>query len=517
VIALALLLAAQSPLSPDPASYDALVARAVVQARAGDHAAAETLLAQARAADPGRPEARVELAGLRFLDKRYAEAVALLQPVVRAGADAHARDLLAASLHLGGRPDEAVEAWNALRRPVLRNVRIEGLHDTRSALLVPQLAMTEGALLTRDQLRETRLRLLETGAFDRASVRPVPLGTGESDVEVAVVERRGFGDTPSLVAQTASKALQRTAFVRYENLDGTGIGFRTSYRWQSSQPRAEVALRWPRPLGVGATLLAEGTWQRADYVLGGSALRLHARGAELGMRRVVGPRTVGEIRWTGRRRTFEGDTGSVPSARPGLVSGLQARLEHGLADAWRHQLDAEASVFGAARAFGSDLRFTAGRVTLRDRVFLSPPERTTIERSVLAGQVVLGRASAGAPLDVLFVPGAASEMDLPVRAYRDRTDGVLGRTPIGRSIALLNLEWRRRVARRGAAQAGLVAFYDAARVGGVAGDGADSRLLHAFGAGLRLGLGGVIVRADYALSVSGRPSRAFTAGLGQAF
>src|SRR4029450_7608765 len=114
------------------------------------------LLAQARALDPARPEALVELAGLRFLDTRYSDAVALLRPALRGGADSHARDLLATSLFLAGRPDEAIDAWNALRRPVLRNVRIEGLHDTRARLVVPQLTMVEGALLTRDQLPEAR-------------------------------------------------------------------------------------------------------------------------------------------------------------------------------------------------------------------------------------------------------------------------------------------------------------------------------------------------------------------------
>jgi tetratricopeptide (TPR) repeat protein len=514
----ALLIALQATAAPEPPpSYDALVSRAVAEARTGDRAGAEALLARARALDPARPEALVELAGLRFLDARYADAVALLRPAVRAGADSHARDLLATSLYLEGRPDEAIDAWNALRRPVLRNVRIEGMHDTRARLVVPQLTMVEGALLTRDQLRETRLRLFETGAFDRAAVRAVPLGTGESDVEIVLAERRGLGSPPELAALTISKALQRTAYLRYENLDGTGIGARASYRWESTQPRAEVALRWPRPLGLGATLLAEGGWGRADYALEGSLFTREDRGAELGVRRVLAPRTVGQVKWQGRRRTFDGDTAAVPSAQPGFVSGLSAQAEHRLSEGWRHRLDATASLFGAAAALGSDLGFAVGQVKLHQVVMLSAPERVTVERSVLAAQLIWGRGSTNTPLDAMFVPGAASEMELPLRAYRDRQDGVLGQTPIGRSLWLVNLEWRRRLVRRGPVQAGAVLFFDAARVAETASGDPGTHFLPCLGGGLRVGLLGVLVRADYAVSLSSPSSHAFTAGLGQAF
>jgi len=516
VIGLALLVAAQAAAAPpEPASYDALVARAVADARAGDRAAAEDLLTRAHALDPARPEALVELAGLRFLDTRYADAVALLRPALRRGADAHARDLLAASLHLAGRPEEAVDEWNALRLPVLRNVRIDGMHDTRARLVVPQLTVVEGALLTRDQLRETRLRLLETGAFDRVTVRTVPLGAGEADVDVALAERRGLGSPPELAARTLSKALQRTAFLRYDNVDGTGIGAHVSYRWQETQPRVEVGLSWPRPLGLDARLLAQGEWERADYALEGRRIRLRARGAELALRRVLDARTVGELRWQGRRRTFA-DAEGIPAARPGLVSGVSLRAERRLVDAWRHRLDATATAFGAASVTGSDVDFAVGRVTLRDAVFLSAPERTTLERSVLAVQLVWGQGSRGTPLDALFVPGAASEMDLPLRAHRSRAAGVLGRTPIGRSLWLLNVEWRRRIHRRGPLQAAVVAFYDGARVGGAVVD-PGQKFLHAAGAGIRFGVLGLVVRADYAVSLARPHSRALSAGLGQAF
>lgn len=519
MIALALLLAAQAATAGAATSaYDDLVARAVLAARGGDRAAAESLLGRARALDPARAEAPVEMAGLRFLDGRYGDAVTLLRPAVRRGAGGYARTLLATSLHLLGRGDEAVEAWNEVRQPVVRNLRLSGVHDTRARLVVPQLRVTEGALLTRDDLRETRARLLETGAFARVTVRPVPLGTGEADVDVAVMERHGFGSPPELAALTASKLLQRTACLRYDNAGGSGIAAHASYRWQSTQPRAEAGLSWPRPLGLDATLLASAEWERPRYDLGGSRFTLEARGAALAARRVMGPRTVAAIGWRARRRTFDVGVASAPlaAAEPGRVSGLNAEVEHRLLDGWRVQVGARARLFGAAGMLGSDLEFGTARAGLRSVVFLAPPEGFAIERSVLAAQLTLGRATRRAPIDEMFVPGAASEMDLPLRAYRSRADGVLGRTPIGRSLDLLNVEWRVRLGRGKTVQVGGVAFYDAARMGGTVGT-SDERFLHAAGVGVRAAILSLMLRMDYAVALSGRSSRALTAGLGQAF
>jgi hypothetical protein len=516
VIALALLLAAQTDTAA--ARYGDLVAQAVARAHAGDRAAAESMLQRARALDPARGEALVELAGLRFLDGRYAEAVALLRPALRRGAGAHARALLGTSLHLLGRGDEAVEAWNPLRLPVVRNLHVSGLHDTRARLVVPQLRVSEGALLTRDDLRATRLQLSETGAFARVAVRPVPLGTGEADVDVALVERRGFGSPPELAALTASKALQRTAYLRYDNLAGAGIGAHASYRWQSTQPRADAGLSWPRPFGLDATLLASAEWERPRYDLGASRFTLEARGAALAARHVVGPRTVAAIGWRGRRRAFAVEAPPTPSEAlgKGLVSGMTAALEHRLIDGWRVQVDARAQLLGAARPLGSDLEFGVGRAGLRSLIFLAPPERTAIERSVLAAQLIVGRATGRTPVDEMFVPGAASEMDLPLRAYRSRDDGVLGRTPIGRSLDLLNLEWRVRLGRWKSVQVGGVAFYDAARIGRAVGR-SDDPFLQAVGGGLRAAMLSLMVRIDYAVALSDPSSRALTAGLSQAF
>jgi hypothetical protein len=105
-------------------------------------------------------------------------------------------------------------------------------------------------------------------------------------------------------------------------------------------------------------------------------------------------------------------------------------------------------------------------------------------------------------------------MPLPLRAHRQKRGGVLGHGPIGRSLVLMNAEWRQRVgAARGVGVAAIL-FYDGARVGRMARGGGDT--LHDVGVGLRVGVGGALLRADWGHGITdGRNS--LTAGIGQVF
>src|SRR5262249_44559245 len=91
--------------------YEAIVAQGVDEARAGRPDAADRAFARAIACEPSRPEAYVERGGLRFLEKRYDEAVRDLEAALLRGDDAYARELLASSLYLSGRTDEALARW----------------------------------------------------------------------------------------------------------------------------------------------------------------------------------------------------------------------------------------------------------------------------------------------------------------------------------------------------------------------------------------------------------------------
>ncbi len=509
-LAVALLLAGGSAAAE---SYDGLVARGLALGRAGRLEDAGRALDAAIREDPSRPEAWGERGGLRFLEKRYDEAVRDLQVALRLRDDAYTRDLLGSSLHLAGRPDEALLVWNPSGHPVVGDVQISGLVHTLDRVARREVALNAGETLTLARVRETRLRLSEVGVFEGVTVRPLPRGEGQADVAVALVERHGFFDGPlDLAVNLGTNLIFERVRPRYWNIAGSGISIGGQYRWEENRPDLSLQIDWPRPLGLGANLRVTASRGRQLYDVDEPLLR-RAHGIDLSLRRVMGPGTVAQVTLRASDRSFSRPD---PDARPGDLVGLEVGLYRSLLETHRHRLDASAHLFHAGRFLGSDVAFLRGTATASYQAFLLAPEGSLIERSVLAARLTWGRGGGGMPIDEMFAPGGSPEMELPLRAHPETRDGTLGASPLGRGLTLTNLEWRRRLFRSALVQAGFVVFHDAAWVIDPP-EGERRRTLHDVGLGLRIGLGGVaILRFDYGHGLSDG-ANSFFFGLNQVF
>jgi len=489
-ILLALLLAAQG----QELGYDGLVALAMAEGRQGHLAEAGAALDRAISLDPARPQAWTERGGLRFLEKRYDAAIGDLQRSLARAEDRYTRDLLATALHLAGRSDEALAVWNPLGLPKLRTLTISGLAHTRDHVARRELSLAEGEVVDSDELRKSRLRLQETGAFERVTLRPTPLGDGTADLDAILAERHGFArNWAEFGVASVTYAARATVHLRYANLGGTGTAIAADYRWQEHRPEGALSVDIPRPLGLPANVHFRAFDGRQDYDLSGDAFRRESHGFDLGFRRVLGPGTVGEAALRMRDRTVSPQRDDAPS---GTIVGVEAGLEQRVLETHRHRADASLRLFAAPTWLGSDLAYARGLATVKYRAFLAPPENLFFERSVLAVQLKWGIGSSGMPVDEMFAPGGSPEMDWPLRGRRQRNDGVLGATPLGRSLLVGNLEWRRRLVRGTFVQWGGVAFYDGGFVDKVA--AGLSQGFHDVGIGVRIALGGtVLIRADF--------------------
>ncbi len=436
---------------------------------------AAAALDRAIALEPSRPEAWVERGGVRFLENRYEDAIADLSQALARGNDPYARDLLASALFLAGRTDAALAQWNLLGGPRLRTLSITGLERTKDAVARREISIGEGDMLGDDALRASQRRLEETQVFDQVTLRPIPRGDGQADLEVALSEQHGFFASPvEAVISAGVDALQERVRIRYAN----GL---EAFRGRQAYTLDD---------GLGST----------------------RRGFELSLRHVVDGRTVVQGGLRLKDRAFSAPRLDAP---PGLIAGLEARVERRLLDGHLDRLDLAASAFRAAHAFGSDLAFTKAGFELSYQRHLSAPEQVRIEPSVLAVRLRLGWGGDGVPLDEMFAPGGSPDMELPLRAHRQTADGVLGATPIGRSLVLGNVEWRRRLIGSGPVPVGVVFFYDGAWVGRVA-DGRGTAF-HDVGMGLRIGLpGSGIVRVDFGHGLTDGKNAIFV-GLNQAF
>ena len=116
-------------------------------------------------------------------------------------------------------------------------------------------------------------------------------------------------------------------------------------------------------------------------------------------------------------------------------------------------------------------------------------------------------------------------MELPLRAHFRTRDGVLGVTPMGRSLVLANLEWRRRLYDSAALGIGVVFHCDLAHIGSressldlrSSTSESRSRSLQDVGVGLRLKMGpSTLLRFDYSHGLSDGKN-ALSLGVGQVF
>jgi tetratricopeptide (TPR) repeat protein len=503
----------QTRVPQDDSTYDTLLSLALEAGRAGRYAEAATALDRAIALEPGRPEAWTERGGVGFLEGRYEEAVAFLRHSLALREDAYVRDLLASSLHLAGREIEALAAWNPLGKPALRAVEIGGLEKTSDAFARREIGVAEGSTLTPAALGAARRRLEETGVFERVTLRPRPHGDGTADLDVALAERHGLAHGPlDLLVTTAVNLAWKRLRLRYSNLGGSGLSLGASLRWQENRREAALQLQWPRPLGLPGTLHAAGFRGEQAYELGG-AFDMRRRGVDASVRHVLGGGTVTSVGLRVRDRSF---SAVRPDATPGLLAGVEAGLDARLVETRRHHLDAALRLFAAGRATGSAVGYFQADGEVRYEGVLSRPEGLTVERSVLAVRARAGWGGDGLPVDEMYAPGVSPESDLPLRAHPLTRGGALGANPIGRSVVLVNAEWRQRLVHRTSWDFGAVAFADTASVWRPA-DGSLSRWLLDAGVGLRLSfLAGPTLRIDHAWGLAdGR--RALFVGLSQAF
>jgi tetratricopeptide (TPR) repeat protein len=497
----------------DDSVYDTLVAHAVEAGKAERYGEATAALDRAIAKEPGRPEAWTERGGVRFLEGRYDDAAADLRRSLALREDAYVRDLLGSSLQLAGREIEALAAWNPLGKPTLRSVEIAGLEKTNDRVARREVGLAEGGTLTAAGLRAARRRLEETGVFERITLRPQPRGDGTADLDVALAERYGLAHGPvDFLVTTGVNLAWKRLRLRYSNVGGGGVSLGGSLRWQENRPEAALQLQWPRPLGLPATLHLAGFRGEQAYDLG-TDFDMRRRGIDLGLRHVLGGGTVASAVLRLRDRQF---SAVRPDAPPGLLAGLEAGLESRLIETRRHRLDATARLFAAGPALGSDVDYLQADGELRYEGVLSRLEDLTVQRSVLAVRVRGGWGNDGLPVDEMYAPGISPESDLPLRAHPLTRGGALGANPIGRSVVLVNAEWRQRLVHRTAWDIGAVAFSDNAGVWRAA-NGSVTGWLHDVGVGLRFSiLAGPTIRIDHAWGLTdGR--RALFIGLSQAF
>ncbi len=255
-----------------PAPDDSLPCRPWLDEAAGAAGAnrleeADQFLAVAGNACPAEPLVLRELAGVRFRQGRQAEATRLAGEYLRrAPADALGWQLLASSRYLAGDPEGALEAWNAIGRPTVDLIRIDGSHEIRFQAIASTMAIPPGVVLTPERLTLAKRRIDDIPALALANVTYAAVPGGVVEVRAAVVERPVLGPIPRvLVAGALRAAVRHEVGLPVSTPFGAGERWTILWRWEPANPRRALRLDIPARIGLPGVVDLEGSWEQYRF------------------------------------------------------------------------------------------------------------------------------------------------------------------------------------------------------------------------------------------------------------
>jgi tetratricopeptide (TPR) repeat protein len=411
---------------------------------------AEAILDRVQADCPESSGPLRELAGVRFEQGRWSDAVALAHKALALDpTDSYAWDVLGSSLFMQNDSTGALRAWNRIGRPRLNTVRLAGLQRTRYEIVAQSLHVEPGALLTAEAFDRARrlLNELPDRADSRLTLRPEADGFASLDIVLRERPARPRGST-EWVAASAQAGFDREISATIPGATGQGEVWTAAWRWWEDRPRVAVSFAAPRRGRLPGVWRVDGSWDTQTYALATMAAE------RLRESRVHGAASFSSWMAGSLRYSFTGGIDSWNGARRDALVG--ASLEH------RSPRDSISIATEATRwiPLSGDRGFSslAARVQLR-----APAAAQRWEYRAGAG---LERTTDTAPLALWGGAGEGRVRAPLLRAHPLLTGGIVNAgsdSAFGRTLMGGTVEARRWLDRPQLPQIGLAMFSDVAR------------------------------------------------------
>jgi tetratricopeptide (TPR) repeat protein len=403
---------------------------------------------------PGEARFLVELAGVDYKLKDFRSARRELRAALQLDPhDGYAREFLGTLYFLEGNLEAALNYWNAIEKPRLRNVSVQPPAKGDPALLQGALGFNAPQILTNDALLGAEARLDNLGIYPYRRVELVPAGGGNYDAILHMPERDLWGQPWWEGALSLLSGLPyETVYPEIYNLGYEAINATSLLRWDSEKRRAYV--------DVSSPLLHQSKYRFRAYFDGRNenwnlTNTYFGAGPALGylnVRRVAGGAELrsamnGSWSWsTGleianrsfRNLTVQASVSGKSFFTDGDSLVYWGRVDRSLLRVPEERFTVDASVEGRiGREFADHLgSFGTVRGSLGAHWF---PQAKGDDYEMQA-RVRAGESFGDVPFDELFQLGIERDNDLWLRGTPGTTDGRKGAAPLGRRYFIANWE-----------------------------------------------------------------------------
>lgn len=466
---------------------DTLLENAIADAQTRGLATADALLNEVRAQCPTSAGPLRELAGIRFAQRRWADAAAFARQALALDAhDDYASDVLASSLFVQDDTVGALRAWNRIGKPRVDVIRIEGLTHARYQVMADALGIEMNTILTAEMFERARRRVHELP--DRATARLAfrPEADGFATVDVVVAERstRPRGAVEWTAAAMRS-AIDREVTVAWPGFTGQGELWTASWRWWDERPRVAIGFAAPRVGRLPGVWRVDASVETQTYAL--------APGSPTRESRTHGGLTISDWMTGSLRYTLGAGVDAWDGDR--RTAFVSASIEHRL-------LADRVSVSASSTKWSSLARGRGFNSVSAQTRFVSSPQ---LQGWVFRATAGADRASDVSPFALWPGAGEGRARELLLRAHPLLAGGVInasGSSAFGRTLTYASTEAQRWLDRPSLVHVGLAGFVDVARA--TRGTATAPPAMHVdVGGGLRLKIPGMegVLRIDAAHGV----------------
>ena len=438
--------------------------------------AREALLA-GRGLAPHDKRFPIELAGVDFIQKKYARAARYLRRALRLDPhDSYANDFLGTVYFLEGNLQAALKYWNRVDKPQLDQVRREHTLRVSPVLLDHALVFSPAGTLKLQELVASEGRIEGLEIFPMFRFELAAVQEGNFDLTFHATERNGLGNSRLERLLTVFRGLPyQQVDPEYFNFRGHAINFVSMLRWDAEKRRASGSVsgplrddpRWryrftadlrnenwdvrnsfsgPAPVLASLNLLREGVSGEITRFFG--THHSWSLGAELSHRdyrdvaagTALSPQLVAKGFALKQSAALNYEVWRFPERRLTVNSCLLSQV----ARIWSTPAQSFARVQGCAESRWFPLAQGDDFAT--------------------NWRVRAGRTFGDVPFDELFVLGLERDNDLWLRAHIGTRGGRKGSAPLGRDYFLSNWETDKELYRNGIIAFKLGPFVDTGKI-----------------------------------------------------